>query len=226
VREFYSSGFNAKVFLANEVDQGRFPHAELARVETTADRSFFAKLFYWHKIASLLFPENFIVTVGSHHQPDITRIQEHEIPYYISTLLSVEAEVDPNHARYSAHMKTYTHKKVSVCGCEACGSHRNSHEEQGLAIRAEDASTKMSDIGLIPPYDDPSDYCLSATGNVVFFEVEYLRITPLQDFIDSLQNPTQAQAQAGIYLGRLKTLNGQTNNYFHKPRRPSATYNH
>ncbi|OGH10444.1 MAG: hypothetical protein A2857_00005 [Candidatus Levybacteria bacterium RIFCSPHIGHO2_01_FULL_36_15] len=111
------------------------------REDEESDKLWFARLFYRHKIAHLLFPDNFIRVVGASVEPHDQELYDevkignkiwHMAPNRIHRLFSKTAAVSPDHAIYSDHMAIvaedgWIHKK-SVCSCQRCSNHRDEHK--------------------------------------------------------------------------------------------------
>lgn len=202
MREFYSSGAHGEVF---RIPPGSvFPHSDLVRTEYEVDRYWFLRLFYRQKIAKLLFSENFIEVVGTKVSPvgDGVSLRTH-------SLFSKTAQVDPDHAIFSAHM-TMDEKNIETwgpaCKCETCVLHRRSHQEQLLMQRAGEIADKAQKMGIILPVVDQSDYCLSQAGNVIFFEIEELRTAILRKRLQGRKRPSNDEIIALHLLERYDSL--------------------
>ena len=194
LREQFSNGKLSVVHKTSSRDRVLFPSADVVRNEQTKDKWWFARLFYKHKIASLLFPQNVIDVVGATVDPAERAIWGKSGPGEFSGLQNREnflfsrmAQTVPGHEIYASHM-TVGYKKESTCPCEACGSHRQMHgeAEAARALALHDSTVKMG-IGF--PYDDPSDYCL-VDGEILFFEVPYLDSARLRKYLGGLPDLT------------------------------------
>lgn len=211
MKELYSNGANAVVLIPEIEDAVRFPNADLMRVDQSADKHWFARLYYRHKIAKLLFPKHFIEVVGAQISLEDPNDKEYDHPAYPFALFSKDGQVDPEHAVFSSHMRTsITEGKVSSCKCIPCVDHRKFHLENGLAIRAVEVYDETSKTGIIPAYQDPSDYCLSSDESIIFFELDGFDKLAVGKYLQSIENPTNAQIQAMEYLGRFNALYQQS----------------
>lgn len=193
--EFYSRGIWGEVYRASPREHRWFPHADLVKLDPNLESpsTTFATKFYEHVIANLLFPENFIKVVGSRQDKSthkrfaellnrllhitITALYDQRYRIY-----SEEAEVDPVHAIYSAHMQEDYRGVKTPCGCNICHNHNLFH--QSLIEEAHRISQKTAAYGIFIPYSDPSDYCVDKGGRIIFFEIDDLKpqtlITQLQ----------------------------------------------
>jgi hypothetical protein len=109
-REKYSNGFNSAVYKVDNVDKKRFPNADLIRIDNSSkDRHWFGRLYYRHKIAHLLYPDNFInvvaVTVDSFKKDSFEEVSYSGSFNKEVELFSKVAPVSPDHAIYSSHMR-------------------------------------------------------------------------------------------------------------------------
>lgn len=211
MNERFSRGYYSTVYTLSDQERIRFPHAQLKK---DSDRDpyisnpyWYALCFYRHKIASLLFPDNFIAVIGTTKEVTTSNV----------AIFSQIAAVPPEHAVYSAHMRYVeialnkhpyglSINKRSLCQCETCISHRNFHNQQNIASKARSLAKKISQSGILTPYDDRSDYCLNDQGKVVFFEIAGFEPTKLINYLDSLKNPSQNQLRAPVLLKRYQQL--------------------
>jgi len=216
--EIYSSGACSEVYKLTNSEKKLFPEADLVKIDTDKDRFWFARLFYRHKIAHLLFPNNFIDVVGATvdpHGPDL--FDEHKLfdkPYFSAVdrehrLYSKLAKVDPEHATYSNHMKLVTKNggvfKKSICPCSICSGHREVHETRYMEEKAKHLAANLSPIGLGVPWNDPSDYCLSG-NDIIFFEIDHFEEKVLLKHLTSVDNPTSEQIASIKLLNRYGEL--------------------
>lgn len=216
----FSNGYNASVFELTPQEKCLFPEADLVREEKEVDRFWFARLFYKHKIAHLLFPEHFMEVVGAQIDPPSN--QEFSYPYQIGEnvysepkeriqrLFSKRVAVDPNHAIYASHMKLVEDGerglfKKSICECSPCTLHRQFHEENKIAERAITSSCFLEDKGIGIDFMDSSDYCL-VNNNIVFFEIDGFMSSILEKYLLGLKKPTPTEQQALRLLKRYRAL--------------------
>lgn len=201
----YSRGFNAKVYRLSP-DSPYVKKADLVRIEDTFDYLWFERLYIAHKIASLLYPDNFIQVVGAANRP----ISLDGKPGYHAELYSKLAPIPPDHAIFSAHFAVttkpaladrYHHHNNSNpphCECRTCFDHVNFHEQHKLRSKATQLhidSLTHSCISL--PYDDPTDYCLTSNG-LIFFEIEQFNSFALIRKL--IQNPTHPNQDLLVWM--------------------------
>lgn len=219
MREKYSGGFDARIYLLTPNQKILFPQADLVREYETNDKNWFARLFYRHRVASLLFPDNFIDVVAAQVEPwQENLINEEQTEMIVSReaknrthkLFSKLAVVNKDHAIFSQHMygryDIVDRTKISLCSCGHCASHRVLHDETLMAIKARDAGEEMGMIGIFPPCDDPSDYCLKENGDIIFFEVERFDSIRIRSHLQKLPNPKPNEKRALKLLDRLDQL--------------------
>lgn len=198
--EFYSSGQHGEVYRLTGARV--FPHSEVVKKEADADRYWFLRLFYRQRIGSLLFPDNFIEVVGTQVFPSSNGVM-----LRTHSLFSKEAKVNQNHAEFSNHT-TWSEKLIETfdptgpCTCERCVSHRNFHRENKLGERALEISKKMEAIGIKPPVNDQTDYCLGERGQVIFFEMLEFDPQKLRRHLAKLKKPTDKETEALKLLDR------------------------
>lgn len=172
----YSRGFTATVSRL-DTDSPYYDTADLVRVEIVRDFRWFERLFIRHKIASQLYPDNFISVVGVSNRPNFPTGTN-----YVTNLYSKEANIPPEHATYSAHYAITTKPTLaeryrqplplSLCQCDVCTDHSRFHQDNNLESQAVMFGSDLrEDFGITLPVDDPTDYCLSPKG-LMFFEVE------------------------------------------------------
>ncbi len=217
--EKYSNGIHANVYkLSERSDKWAYPFADLARVDRTYDRSYSARLYYEHKIASLLFPGHFIDVVATkvvpHGEPFFTDLRIGKTVLKIPgertyTLFSKQADVPERHAVYSSHM-IVDHDdgerlvKESVCTCSQCDQHRKFHYSHVLKDLAEAFAKQTDKAGIKIPSSDPSDYCLGRSG-IIFFEIDNLDTKKLREFL-AVTNNKDMEEKAIHYLKRYEEV--------------------
>ena len=213
LREKYSGGHVASVYTLSEKDKLRFPRADLVREDSVADFSWFARLYYKQKIASLLYPDNFIEVVGAGVEPLVPvgrrqseRIQKHN-------LFSKQAAVKIDHAVFSSHLRLTTKGgklyKESTCPCAHCVQHTQEHLTQNMETIARKASELISPSGIVPSADDPSDYCITDRG-IIFFELQSFDPNQIKKTINSSETTAPAQQTALSLLDRYLVLETRT----------------
>lgn len=164
----FSNGLNADVYRVADKSWGMGywkPRADLVREEGSAHaKKMDAKiLFYGHRIAHLLFPENVIEVTGATMQGGVTQ------------LFSRIADVPPEHARYSRDIyRIGMDPKHSGCRCEACTVHREYHKTNGLEQKADETAKVMAEFGIYGHSADITDYCMKPNGEIVFFELNVI----------------------------------------------------
>jgi hypothetical protein len=216
--EIYSSGACSEVYKLTDSEKRLFPEADLVKIVDDKDRFWFARLFYRHKIAHLLFPDNFIDVVGATVNPQGPDLSEEikifDKSYFSAVdrehrLYSKLAKVDPEHATYSNHMRLVANNsgvfKKSICPCSVCESHREVHEKMHMEEKAMHFGRNLSSIGLGLPWDDPSDYCLSGE-NIIFFEIDHFEEKVLLKHLTDIINPTSEQIASIKLLNRYGEL--------------------
>ncbi len=159
----YSKGYHAQVYkIEDKTTASMWGEAELERHEkSNSEHGANAKLLYYgHKIAHLLFPNNTINVTGA-------RMEEGSTILY-SRLSTVPEE----HAIYSMHSRVEGKDKVSDCPCEPCTKHRKFHEENVKKQEVLRTAKSMNASGIWVPREDPTDYCKSTEGHIIFFEHE------------------------------------------------------
>lgn len=185
-----------------------FPHADLVRESVGTDTRLFSKLFYRHKIANLLLPDNFIEVTGAQVYPS-DDLSNGSI-YRATRLFSELAPVNKNHSVFSQHIDrrydAVMGSKESLCPCDICFSHREFHKSNSLDQRAKQISEEMINIGIVPPYSDPSDYCLTEKDTVIFFEIEHLDHLNLGNYLRALKDLRPNQQWALRVLDRYEKL--------------------
>lgn len=227
-RKFYSKGFNAEVYEVNPQERLWFPHADLVRLDkpkiegVVGDKNRFKRLFYRHKIAQALFPDNFINVVAARtetreglYEDRMLSTKTHKLHKLLKSrrdmFFSQKADISIEHSTFSAHMRPgyELNEKVSSCKCNDCISHRTFHFSSALAEKANEVSISMRRIGVSPAYfDDPSDYCLTGKGNIVFFEIDEFEFdsTVLEKYLSSLGNPNSREKEALMLINRYNKL--------------------
>lgn len=211
-RERFSGGHVASVYKLSDSERMLFPKADLVRVDRIADPSWFARLYYKHKVASLLYPNNFIEVVGARvvAPPLLVPTQvRHAGEIQNHSLYSQMAPVSPDHATYADHLTLAVGKdklyKDSTCSCAACIRHGQKHTIGGMARLAQEASDFISPSGIVPPADDPSDYCLTDKG-ILFFELKSFNPNQLRKSLAALESTTPNQQAVLHFLNRYVAL--------------------
>lgn len=232
MKEAFSRGSivsKALVFRVSEEQKLLFPRADLVRIEGSIDKNWAAKLFYRHEIASLLFPNNFIEVIAAQVDPwddgllessfldsqEFKKAKERE-----HRLFSKIAEVSSDHATFSSHMNFGTSGdeiiKLSNHNCEGCKIHRKFHKSKNLEKEATKVALDMQKIGINPPINDPSDYCLNAERNIVFFEIDEFDGDKLHKYLSSLVTPNENEKKALSLLRRFISLREDSKARFKK----------
>lgn len=202
--ERYSSGYYAKVFHVDRRRELRFPQAELVRREVTSDRYWFARLFYTHKTAKLLFPDNFIDVVAAQKGWG-KRNPESDLMEFRPTLMSKVAYVDTDHAVFSLHMDQENYGgKISLCKCGACQAHRTFHKDNNLEVLARRTRDDIAPSGIYVPSDYLTDYCLSRDAKIIFFEIDGFSPESLRHYIEHYVGSPSIRNQIGDYLRRYR----------------------
>lgn len=120
---------------------------------------------------------------------------------------SKDAGVPRGHGVYSAHMTLdppgFQGSKLSLCGCAECAAHRDFHAANDIKARASQLSVWQA--GLLVSLDDESDYCMTAAGNVIFFEIEHVDTPKLRAFVEQLTD-VSLKEQALALLPQLERL--------------------
>lgn len=210
-REFYSKGFHAGIYEVSSQERLWFPHADLVRLDKprmAGDKNRFARMFYSHKIAQILFPNNFINVVAARVDRDKDS-DKYRTTSRTNMLYSQKADIPIEHSTFSAHMELpyRAFQKVFSCRCSDCTSHRAFHLSNALAEKAEEVSIPMGKIGILPAYSgDPSDYCLTGQGNIVFFEIDVFNDKALGEYLSSLENPNSREKEALVLINRYNEL--------------------
>lgn len=218
----YSKGFQARVYQVDQSHHLGFPHADLYRIESTRDRTYFVRLFLKHKIASLLFPNNFITVVGSQSDRPTTDLQTEQIalPNIMSgqrflergiSLFSCLASVPKDHSVFAAHFKLsdkVSRGKSSSCRCEVCVRHNRFHKSTEIYRIANQLGSRAARIGIYLPDEDSSDFCL-INGEVIFFEIESINPHMIWKYLINITNPTDNEQSALRLLDRYEILESQ-----------------
>ncbi len=218
MREKYANGLRSTIFRISSEERLRFPVADLVKEDLDSDRQWFARLFYRHKIAHLLFPNNFVKVVAAivePHQPYLYEDFDMGKGLIITSpvdrlhrLYSQLADVAPDHATYASHMKLVFDRetrwtgKRSVCSCAACVSHGEDHETRNIEQGATEFSGLVSQIGIGLDPADPSDYCISSGGDIIFFEIDKFEPKKLRVHLESIIDPSHVELEALTLLGR------------------------
>lgn len=205
----FSNGCHGRVYHATPENKLNFPRCDLVKSEDAEDPLHHKKVYYQHKIAQALFPNNFIEVVGSAvcpPYPKLTFPRSHLI-------FSKKAEVDKSHAVYSAHMGLYNDFKETIkrstCECSDCTSHRDFHAHSGLHYEALSVFNRCLEIGLKLPYRDSSDYCMGENG-IVFFEITHLDPDKLGCHLRGIRNRSTAEQNALNFLERYQQISPVT----------------
>lgn len=218
--EFISSGLNGEVFTISGRDKILFPQADLVKTTYVVERDDMMLTFYLQKIVEQLVPESSIHIISTYHDPK-AQIQSDFIKNrytiverdYPVRVLSKKVEVHPDHAQFSAH-STRGHFlpefgaawKDLDCKHEACHDHNSLHQTKEWMRKFRSAQRKYHQIGVEVPKTDETDWCLDASGQIVFFEFDHLNHKRLFDYLSSLRNPTQSQRRAYQLLLRYEKL--------------------
>ncbi len=185
----FSKGFHAQVYdITSETDEHLWvTRADLVRAEhSMVNASLEARrLFYSHRIAHLLFPKNTIEVTGARMEEGCTM------------LYSKLAPVPIEHAAYS--MDTIGYKKESTCLCDACSKHRQFHSENRLEAKALQTARTMEEAGIWVPSEDSTDYCMSHSGDIIFFEHD-ISVLTVGDFIRTYPDLSIKKQLLEIYL--------------------------
>lgn len=73
--------------------------------------------------------------------------------------------------------------KYCSCTCEACITHARLHEERNLVELARHDANIMEEAGIKVPKGDPSDYCLTSEGKIIFFEIDNFDPSKTADYL-------------------------------------------
>ncbi len=163
MRNLYAEGCNADVYSMHDKHEWRthFPTADLVREgrSSWSTRVDAKLLYYTHRIAGLLFPGHFIDVTGARMQGGCPQLFSHKAP------------VPREHTPYSNHSYKITQPKRSGCDCDDCKTHREFHASHQLANRAAEFLERSKEIGIYPEANDITDYCETAEGKLIFFEL-------------------------------------------------------
>ena len=199
--EFYSNGGHGNVEHAGTTDRLWFSQADLVKSETLGafDKDRFARLYYRHKIAELLFPGNIIQVVGA----SSTHNEESDDPWgpkYVHRLWSRRAVVPTGHAKYSAHMDK-SNNTLKRCTCPICIRHHARFHTSNLERRARRLSKHAEAMGIELPSWDETDYCLGPNG-ILFFEVDGIDVHTLWTYLTSTSREPSVTSLCLKYLDR------------------------
>lgn len=207
----YSHGFNGSVyrlsnptrsFLSAKADFLKMEEADFAPIAIA-----YAKhIYYGHKISNLLFPGSVIDIVSAQFK--------REGGNSVVKTYSKDAHVNPDHAKYSAHMHVIDGEKMSLCGCPQCKRHRQFHA-YSVTENAEKLALELDTIGIKLPFTDPSDYCKTEAikGNfspITFFEIDAINTLQLEDYLNGLKQRTKSQEEALHLVERYVAINPVT----------------
>lgn len=190
---FFSAGYDrspTSVHTVTDAQRLRFPSADLVRYERSTNPFFYKLLFYKHRIARLLYPDQFIEVVGA-----VTEARPGGEDSFAKDHLvfSRKAPVPDEHATFAAHMEIDDdgpkRLKKSLCKCSVCVSHRRFHRDHDISMKAFDASSEFWRRGITVPWDDDSDYCMTDKEKILFFEIDGMDYRVLQNNIDDVDDP-------------------------------------
>src|SRR5688572_25329406 len=133
----FSHGAHSIIYNTTNRERGLYAGADLVKKASTNDRFWFARWFYRHKIASLLFPQNFINVVAATRVKPEPEVYEYKIGKMsgreynpaLNLLYSKLANIPAEHATYSAHTTLELSQqlgkvvKASRCTCTDCAIH-------------------------------------------------------------------------------------------------------
>lgn len=175
---FLSNGNEAKVYMDGNSHVVRIESQLVERVAITK----FVNL----KIASLLFPENFIDVqdiklVRTQTKPRVYNF--YEVILVDSYIKSKLAPTHPDHPFFSAHQKTY--EEVTECTCDLCKAHRRLHYSTEYMHQLSDLKIKLNAAGILVPDDDHTDHCIGPNG-IIFFEADLPETPKLREYLKHL----------------------------------------
>jgi hypothetical protein len=202
----FSSGNEAQVLL-DDVGDSALRGAELVRVSCAPLKAIYPFLkFYESKLAALFFP-------GSVVSYRAVRFEKEEFsPGYASRLvyhLSNNAPVPSDHSVYSDHMMvTMAEGKISRCHCPSCSRHREFHSINNLESQAYLQARTMEPFGFWMPADDSSDYCLTDSGQILFFEIDEFDPYKCLVSLRRSEQPSGVKKRAEKILNRHMTISG------------------
>lgn len=219
-RQKFSKGENASVYRTSAWDNLRFPQADLRRHATVDDPHWFQRHFYYLKIAHLLFPEHIIDVTGVTGSPkeEVSYTDIHNPPHRIHTkrsynLYSKEANVPSEHAIFSRNVTKKLSEEGGVTIIFQATKDRNiaikhnaKYHTGATYLKALEIAAKMSTVGIDVPCDDPTDYCISDSGDVVFFEVDGFNTKQVMNYLESRSNPMSHEKRALHLLKRASEL--------------------
>lgn len=145
------------------------------------------------------------------HRPkdgQVLPTSEQVFPFSRHTMFSKKAKVPDEHAVYCAHMKLNQFiedehvNKISLCDCPTCQSHRQFHEKHDLANKAK----RIHFDGIYLPNNDPSDYCLSKTNDIVFFEIMHFFPDSFLQRINQIDNKAERLTEIEELVNQYKRL--------------------
>lgn len=99
-------------------------------------------------------------------------------------LYSREAAVPSAHAHFTAALRVGDYgEKVSNCPCLTCDAHRELHDQH--QAHANQEYSRLLELGIGVPLSDFGDWCISESGNIVFFEIQIISLKQISRFIES-----------------------------------------
>lgn len=217
--DIYSKGFHASVRNLTPAEKALFPKAELVREEERCTDAYWsARLFYRHRLATVLSPGNFIHIVAAtstEAKPaytcevigqDVIMPAEYNIQLY-----SKKANVPDEHAIYSLHMSDKGGMgKRSMCDCTVCKDHRIFHAVEDMERLAYDENEVLRKKGITVPWHDPTDYCYTYENKLVFFEIESLDVPVIEASIKEADLTQDDREYVQMILARYASLMRQS----------------
>lgn len=210
--DFISKGFNASIRKINSQETLYFPHMEVCREESASRPEQGKMLFYFHKIAFILFSKHFI---------DVGAVTQHffllDRSFSTNSLYSKLVDGLSAHAIFSSHMQPAKRNifgcgsgKTSSCPCEVCQEHRQFHRSLGYTFNLWQLTNKLSRVGILVPQDDPSDHCRPINKSIVFFEIDAVNPNRLRDYLQKEKRlPVEAKRMGKNLLRRLEAISHQ-----------------
>jgi|SRR3989344_2950627 len=199
--EYYSNGGHGDVEHAGTTDKLWFSQADLVKSETLGafDKDRFARLYYRHKIAELLFPGHIIQVVGasSTHSEESDHLRG---PKYVHKLWSRRADVPDGHVSYSSHMDK-SNNRLKRCTCPDCERHYTQFHTKSLKQKARRLSMRAEEVGITLLAWDETDYCLGPNG-ILFFEVDGIDVYTLWTYLTRTSREPSVTRLCLNYLDR------------------------
>lgn len=153
----------------------------------------------------------------SHRKEDT--LAHNAFPVRTHRVFSKLADVPSGHATFSAHAtRTIKHAQLSgynpnphrLHDCEPCNAHADFHTEHGLYKKAREFDWRVhieEKMGLWFPNEDPTDYCLTRDGKLIFFELGGMYEPDVRAYLERQAKLTETQAQAFPLLDELANIN-------------------